>query len=359
VLDIISRQTALNFAPGERFSYTNTGFNLAAIIVSRVSGMSFPEFTRTHLFEPLGMTNTSWRDDYTRIVKGRAIAYSEQDGVYHSDMPFENVYGNGGLLTTVGDLLKWNENFTTARVGGESFVREQETPGRFSDGRTHGYALGLYVGMHRGLREVYHSGSTAGYSAFLTRFPDEHVSVAVLCNVDTNATKLAHEVADVVLADRLQPDPHPQAVNELSESGGMLKSELTGRALTVEPDLDAWRAPRWSFSRDGATATDEYGTTERFTRVTQAQPSADVLAGYTGTYWSDDAETELTVAADQGRVVIHRRPDTTIRLRPLYADAFDAARLGTVIFRRDATGRPVALSVVQDRVWNMSFTRTR
>jgi CubicO group peptidase (beta-lactamase class C family) len=358
VLDIVSRQTALNFAPGERFSYSNTGFNLAAIIVSRVSGMSFPGFTRTHLFEPLGMTNTSWRDDYTRIVKGRAIAYREQDGVYHTDMPFENVYGNGGLLTTVGDLLRWQENFATARVGGPSFVREQETPGRFSDGRTHGYALGLYVGMHRGLRELFHSGSTAGYSAFLTRFPDERVSVAVLCNVDTNATKLAHDVADVVLPDRLKPDAGPQTARELTEHSWMYKSELTGRALRVDPDREASRETHWSFTRDGATATDEYGTTERFARVTPAQPSAEALAAYAGTYWSADAETELTVAADQGRIVIHRRPDTTISLKPLYADAFDADRLGTVIFRRDATGRPAGFSVVQDRVWNMPFTRT-
>lgn len=358
VLDIASRQTALNFAPGERFSYTNTGFNLAAIIVSRVSGMSLPEFTRTRLFDPLGMTNTSWRDDYTRIVKGRAMAYNEQDGVYHTDMPFENVYGNGGLLTTVGDLLRWNENFATTRVGGESFVREQETPGRFTDGRTHGYALGLYVGMHRGMREVYHSGSTAGYSAFLTRFPEERVSVAVLCNVDTNATKLAHAVADIVLADRLKPDPDPQTPRELSEYSGMYKSELTGRALRVDPDRQPLREVRWSFTRDGATATDEYGTTERFARVAPAQPSAEALGGYAGRYWSADAETELTVAADQGEIVIHRRPDTTIPLRPLYADAFDADRLGTVIFRRDAGGRPVAFSVVQDRVWNMPFTRT-
>ena len=214
VLEIVGRQSSLNFPPGERFSYSNTGFNLAAIIVARVSGIPFPDFTRERLFKPLGMTKTSWRDDYTRVVKGRAVAYDETDGVYHTDMPFENVYGNGGLLTTVGDLLKWNENFARPLVGDDTFLREQQTPGRFNDGRTHGYGLGLYIGTHRGLREVYHGGSTAGYRAFLTRFPDEHVSIAVLCNVATNATTLAHAVADVVLADRLKTDdelPPPTA----------------------------------------------------------------------------------------------------------------------------------------------------
>ena len=76
VLEIVSRQKSLNFDPGTKWSYSNTGFNLAAIIVSRVSGMPFAEFSKQRIFAPLGMTHTSWRDDHTRIVKGRAIAYS-------------------------------------------------------------------------------------------------------------------------------------------------------------------------------------------------------------------------------------------------------------------------------------------
>ena len=96
VLEIVSRQRSLNFEPGTKWSYSNTGFNLAAIIVSRVSGMSFAEFSKQRIFAPLGMTHTSWRDDHTRIVKGRAIAYSLENGEYHIEMPFENVHGNGG-----------------------------------------------------------------------------------------------------------------------------------------------------------------------------------------------------------------------------------------------------------------------
>src|SRR5262245_37752644 len=202
VLEIVSRQRALNFTPGTRWSYTNTGFNLSAIIVERVSGQSFQEFSRAHLFGPLGMTHTSWRDDYTRIVKGRAIAYRERDKTFSTDMPFENVYGNGGLLTTVGDLLKWNEHFDAVTEGDPLSTAAQQQPGAFNDGRPHGYAAGLLVGTYKGVREVYHSGSTAGYNAFLTRFPDQHVSVAVLCNATSGqATQYAHAVADLYLGD--------------------------------------------------------------------------------------------------------------------------------------------------------------
>ena len=118
-----------------------------------------------------GMTQTSWRDDHTRIVKGRAIAYATTSGGYHIEMPFENVHGNGGLLTTVGDLLKWNENYVTPQVGDAAFV------GRAAEGRQvqrrprARVRLGLYVRPLDGVHNIYHSGSTAGYRAHLNRFP--------------------------------------------------------------------------------------------------------------------------------------------------------------------------------------------
>ena len=198
--------------------------------------MPFAEFSRTRLFQPLGMTHTSWRDDYTRIVKGRAMAYTSKADGLHSLMPFENVHGNGGLLTTVGDLLKWNENFVSPVVGDAAFVAEQQKPGTFNDGRTHGYALGLFVGTYKGLREVYHGGATAGYRAFLTRFPDQRVSVAVLCNTTTaRAAQYAYAVADVYLADRLKPASSTPGLTaaQLEGAAGMYRSTLTGVPLIV------------------------------------------------------------------------------------------------------------------------------
>src|SRR5262245_48528521 len=119
VLEILSRQKALNYMPGDRYSYTNSGYNLAAILVTRVSGKPFAQFCKVQIFQPLGMTSTQWRDDFRRVVKNRAIAYMQSGSAFRQLMPFEDVHGNGGLLTTVGDLLKWNTNFATAKVGGK------------------------------------------------------------------------------------------------------------------------------------------------------------------------------------------------------------------------------------------------
>ena len=309
VLDILSRQKSLNFTPGTDRSYSNSGYNLAAIIVSRVSGMPFAEFTRTRLFEPLGMTKTSWRDDYERIVPGRAIGYQEVKGTFRQDMPFEDVHGNGGLLTTVGDLLKWNQNFVVPKIGDAEFRKEQLTPGKFTNGNEHNYAMGLYLNDYRGIKEISHSGGTAGYRAFLTKYPDMVVDVAVLCNVSSGAaTDYAHAVADVYL-------------------GGRVKLHDVPPAAPPKPD-----PPRtW-------------------------KPSAADLAAFAGTYYSDEIETAMTVAVKDGALELRRRPDTVITLTPLTADTFTGS-IGQVTFHRDPGKKVTALGVKQERVWDLRFAR--
>jgi CubicO group peptidase (beta-lactamase class C family) len=236
VLDILARQTALNFEPGTRWSYSNSGYNLSAVIVSRVTGMSFAEYSRTRVFEPAGMTNTSWRDDFRRIVPNRATAYSGGQSGYRENMPFENVHGNGGLLTTVVDLLRWNENFVSADVGGAEFVARMQQPAHLNDGRDLHYAMGLFVGTYRGRREIYHSGSTAGYRAYLTRFPDDHVTVAVLCNAaNANAAQLARAVVDLYLPTPAEPGLPPS--RRLPEAAGPLSG--LGVDPNFTPDADA------------------------------------------------------------------------------------------------------------------------
>jgi hypothetical protein len=326
----------------------------------------------------LGMAHTSWRDDYTRIVKGRALAYRERDGLFHTDMPFENVYGNGGLLTTVGDLLTWNEHYDTPAAGDAAMLGEQQTPGHFNDGRAHGYGLGLYAGTYKGLREVFHGGTTAGYSAFLTSFPEQRVSVAVLCNAaGVPATQYAHAVADLYLGDRLKPSEvkatHTLTAAETDRFVGQWIGS-NGVPVTIEKDNGGVRLGRatslfaispmavisaghdeWQLDAYGIRHTDPFGTIEELRRDRTIGTVKDAGV-YAGTYVSDDAETTLTAAVANGKLVLRRRPDTTIALTPLYPDAFSADQgLGTVIFRRDAGGRPTALSVVQDRVWNMPF----
>ena len=387
VLDIAARQRSLNFLPGSRWSYSNTGYNLAAIIVERVSGTSFDAFTKTRIFEPLGMTRTSWRSDHTRLVKDRAVAYSRQTNGFHIAMPFENALGNGGLLTTVGDLLKWNRNFSTPVVGDASFVAEEQQPGRFNSGQPHTYAMGLAVGTYKGVREVGHDGATAGYTADLIRFPDQRLSIAVLCNASSAvAPQYAHEVADIYLAGTLNsatvPTPtHVLTQAEIESIAGLYRSTLTGMPATVSAEGSSLRADlrgfgfplialsgtrfttpfgvSWEFEGSGGSRMlDPTGLVEGYQRVVPSKPTAGELRELVGTYVSDEAEANFGVDVDAaGALVMTRRPGARFVLTPVYADAFSNRELGLVIFRRDSNSRITALSVCQDRMWDMRFQR--
>ena len=381
VLEIVGRQRALNFTPGTKWSYSNTGYNLAAVIVARVSGMPFADFTRQRLFQPLGMAHTSWRDDYTRVVKGRAMAYDDESDGFHTHMPFENVHGNGGLLTTVGDLLTWNENFTTPKVGDRSFVDEQQQPGRFTDGRAHDYAFGLMVRSSHGVRVVEHSGSTAGYQAHLIRYPDQHVSVAVLCNSSSaRATQYAHAVGELFLGDAVKKTTpagaHALTQAEIDRAAGVFRDSSSGMMMTLVADKNELRIERGPalvatspthFTTEAGEqielngralrSVDAFGTVNSYERVTAFNPTRDQLQDLTGVYVSDEADTTLTVALEGDALVARRRPDATLKLTPVYTGAFTAPQLGLVIFRRDASGRVTQLSVAQDRVWDLRFAR--
>jgi CubicO group peptidase (beta-lactamase class C family) len=385
VLDIVSRQHALNFTPGTRYSYCNTGYNLSAILVSRVSGMSFAEFTKRRIFEPLGMTRSSWRDDYTRIVKDRAIAYAPESDGFHQSMPFENVHGNGGMLTTVGDLLKWAANFASPKVGDAAFVGTQIEPGRFNDGRAHGYALGLQVGVYKGVRAISHGGATAGYRTQLSVYPDQNVTVAVLCNAaNADAGGAANAVADIYLGNNLKAPAPPSSTYTLTNADyaaalGLFRDTSTGLTYRVVRDGDSVRIERgpdlvamsptefrtsdggakWELVDGGKAArySDEYATVMAFEKVSAAEPSAAQFQEFAGAYVSTEAETSMTAAIEDGTLVLKRRPAVTIKLTPVYADAFTAPGLGLVIFQRDAARRVEALSVRQDRVWDLRFAR--
>src|SRR5271170_4169171 len=206
-LALITRQKALNFAPGSEWLYSNSGFFLMSVIVKRVSGKTLREFAAENIFTPLGMTHTQYRDNHTSLVPDRALAYdpNEKKDGYTLDVSYFEQTGDGAVHTSVEDLLRWDENFYTGQVGGKIFLAELQEHGKLNDGKVLDYAKGLVVEDYRGLHTVSHGGSWGGYRAQLLRFPDQHFSVACLCNVgDANPSRRATEVADVYLGSLMK-----------------------------------------------------------------------------------------------------------------------------------------------------------
>src|SRR5215472_2315861 len=206
VMSLLTRQRELNFKPGERHLYSNTGYTLLGLIVKRVSGMSLREFTTKNIFEPLGMTRTHFRDDHAEIIKHNAVGYEQETG-----KPFEisitnfDTVGATSLHTTVEDLQRWDENFYQPKIGGAAFVKQMLERGKLNSGEQLDYAFGLVIGKDGGLPTVDHGGADAGYRSDMIRYPEQHFSVAVLCNsAEADPSGLASQVADIVLAKEIK-----------------------------------------------------------------------------------------------------------------------------------------------------------
>jgi CubicO group peptidase (beta-lactamase class C family) len=389
VLDIASRQMSLNYPPGEYYSYTNTGYNLQAILVERVSGMPFAEFSEKRIFEPLGMTKTEWRDDFTRIVKDRAIAYSaNRDGGWSMLMPFEDVHGNGGLLTTVEDLLRFTQNLETGELGGPRFIEEMHRQGVLNSGQTIAYASGLQLRDYKGVPIVEHSGSTAGYRGHLARFPDQSIAVSVMCNATTgNAGQLLRQVADLYLGSAVSEyagGVSPQGVEvprERLESlvggyrdmrretfvrisatddglrmGGTALIPLTENRFVAGETVVEFEATPVADGRPAAVMNTAGADNVRLEPVPEFDPAEAQLREYTGTYRSNEAEATYAVEIENGTFVLKDRWGQGRLLQPLYPDAFGGGG-NTFIFRRDTSGQVVEMSLSQARVWDLRFQK--
>jgi CubicO group peptidase (beta-lactamase class C family) len=380
LLDVVYRQKALNYPVGDFYSYTNSGYAVAMSLVERVSGKSFREFSQERIFRPLGMTNTQWRDDFTRLVPGRAQAYAQVRGEWRLDMPFENVVGPGGLLTTVGDWLIWNEALAKGglRPGHtDSLTRRM----KLTSGREISYALGVTVAPYRGVTEVAHSGSTAGYSTYLTRFPDRgNLSIAVLCNASgAPATQYARQIADRLITDfprapRL--DTTVVDATAFAKYAGIYRSDRTrvliqllpGQASQLRAMPTGWfREPNdMRFSVEmGANGTPialrragADGDTTRFTWVATQfwTPSAADLKAFEGTYRSEEAPATYTVKLIGDTLTYSVRSGVIVKLRPTVPDAF-ARGASAVWFSRDRSGRVTTMHLSEARMWNLVLPR--
>lgn len=377
LLEMAAKQKALNFDPGSQYSYSNTGYNISTILVERAlqKKKTFQQYSDEKIFAPLGMSSTRWRDNFRAIVPGRALAYRGITGGFEQLTPIGNIIGAGGLLTTVEDLLKWNENFVTQKVGGAEFVAQQQKPAVLSGGKTITYAAGLMVSQVDGLREVSHSGATGGYRTWLGRYPDQHVSVAVLCNTTTAATiPMGRRVARLWTGATETPRPTAIQISaaKLGAMQGMYRSlrnntitELSVREGKLFSGQTEWVPVGENEFAIGATRIVVSGPTYRvigadgeegYEKVRPVQPDAAKLGEYIGDYTSDEL-TAVTKVFVEGGVLRMKVVGTTyaIALTPTFSDAFRSDE-GSVVFLRE--GSTVnGLRIGDGRVWDMRLKK--
>lgn len=238
---LAKRQRGVNFVAGEEIEYSNTGYALLAEIIEHVSGQSFADFTRERIFDPLGMTQTSFPTGRHAVIPQRASSYFPDGDGFGRVVAASETVGSTGLRTTVLDLLKWAENFETRAVGDAMVfdLMAERFEARNGDAST--FAKGQELREYKGYETWSHGGVDAGFRSFLLRVPDKDLEIAVISNrTDFDKAALAFELADAFLpGDNGQEDDWAAATpNDLSAYAGNYEV-FPGLIFSLEAEQDS------------------------------------------------------------------------------------------------------------------------
>ena len=321
IVDLVARQKGLNNNPGEKYLYSNSGYLLLAEIVHKVSGQTLGEFTEQHIFKPLNMKVSHFYEDFTRIVKNRALSYSQKETGGYKNFPYIfDVVGDTGLLIDVGDLLLWDQNFynNTLGDGGPKLIDRVLVRGKLNNGESIDYAFGLRIDTYRGLRVVSHGGGAAGYSTQMMRFPDQKFTLLVLSNLgEFSSGELAKQVADLYLSDEFTAGPGP---------------------------------------------ADGRGERPQSPAPVELKLGADELDEYAGHYYSAELEVTYIVRSSlsgDGNLTCHLEfSPVDVQLVPTGPDEWNARRI-QLSFLRDRNDKVTGLNVSSGRIKNIFFEKTR
>lgn len=383
VLKMLARQKNLNFKPGSKYQYSNSGFHLLGIIVARVSGKSLRSFAEENIFKPLGMKNTLYFDNRSEIVKNRASGYIVGPGNrIRVRASLFDLVGGGGVLTSVEDLYLWNQNFYEPKVGNKELISMMTTPGSLNSGEKLGYGFGLFHNEYKGLPVIKHSGNMSGYRAQIVSFPEQKFTVIALSNNSAIfPSVIVEKLADIYLEGQLKPDvpgqkrvaeslpeaitlPEKEALRYAGgiyaskESGavfklslkdgklinsGLLRNETPMTPISENRFLMVAGTDKYElipvFNKSGAVSEIRLTTNGRkpdvFLPVKPPLDSPQQLSEYAGTYYSDELDADYIISLKDNNLVLQIGENLEPRLTAAYADFF----------------------TVQSGVVNLSFTR--
>jgi CubicO group peptidase (beta-lactamase class C family) len=296
-------EAPMDFAPGDRWAYNNTGYFLLGMIIEKVSGKEYGAFLNERIFQRLGMTSTRV-NDLTEIIKNRATGYTWQkdrlrNGEYVSPtQPFSA----GALTSTVLDLTKWDAALYTERVLKQSSLEQMWTPTKLNDGRTRGYGFGWEMDVYRTRRRIAHGGGIQGFSTYICRFLDDKLTVIVLTNQDSGeAEYLAAGIAKFFIPALREHAPKPLADN-IPKLTQFLKEVVIDFANgTGDPDRFTSQAQMIFFPqriKEGKRMLGAFGPLNSFELIEETIREDNVVWSYKAVFGSATIRLDFTLSED-------------------------------------------------------------
>ena len=202
VLALVAAKDALSTVPGTAYCYSNSGYVLLGLIVARASGMSYPEFLRTRIFQPLGMHASVAHVEGRDTVPQRAYGYSPRGGTFvQTDQSVTSAtLGDGGIYTNVDDMVRWDRSLSGESLIDRASLTVATTPPALPGGAATEYGFGWFMDAYRGLKRWRHTGETSGFRNAILRFPDHRLTIIILTNRSSGEPQaIAERIADRLL----------------------------------------------------------------------------------------------------------------------------------------------------------------
>lgn len=404
VYRLLCRQKELNFPPGEKYSYNGSGYILIAEIIKRVSGQTLRQFADSALFKPLGMKNTFFSDDYREIIPNRVNSYKKINNEYFRIVKTFDVYGDGGIISTLEDLAKWDNAFYHDLLGIPDFARKMSQVGKLADGHTTNYALGLQTHTYRGLPMIEHGGFMINFDSELMRFPEQHTSIIVLSNCwqggQCGSMSYSYQIANICLSPYFVDSPSKPDENKYNPNNNPVinPGSLTGHYWNVNENYYniigysdgrlyydntfGWKPTliplgKNLFSVQGTDITIEISGQNMFFRnpsdntpiqyFEKYDPTApkDIseLKIYAGYYYSDELETTYFFSVKDGRLFLKINSGPLNQIFPAPKDIVWNSKsmiwlgFGEIKFSFNTSGRVTGFLMGDGRVKGVWFGR--
>ncbi len=181
---LLGKMAKADFPPGERFEYSNAGYDMLGPVVEAASGMAFAKFVQERIFAPLGMDNSRVHDHNLPVIPNRARGYEPAEGgfVLNNDDPLNAIIGSGSIFSTLNDLCRWDQALYTEDLVSAATLELAFTSGTNNHGESLDYGFGWRTDEYAGHKRLRHGGSWVGFRSHIARIPELKFTVILLSN---------------------------------------------------------------------------------------------------------------------------------------------------------------------------------
>lgn len=395
ILRMVQEQKKLNFIPGTKYSYSNTGYNLLVEIIQRVTGTSFREWTHQNIFLPLGMSNTLFQDNHNEVINNRATGYyKDKYGHYNYASNNLTALGSSSLYSTTTDLAKWVNHLMYPKDEWKSVIDQMFQIEALINGDENNYASGIVITKFRDTPLLRHSGSWASFRTYISLFPKYKLSIVVLNNNEKSASRIAQKIASLFVPHTKEVNNRDKVIeNKRIDVSEKIVDEYVGTYklgpswfvhLTREKNklwiqatneekfpmtalseneflIKAYGNKTMSFYKNnkGEVAYLLYNKEKRQKVSNDTKLGSINLVQYTGEYYSEELYTTYKVILKDGKLKLWHLFNGEISLEAVWHDAFLSSQwfARNIEFSRDDLGKIIGLQISDQRAKNQLFNK--